>query len=246
MKIASRIVFAALALLTVMAAGGKFAWATVTCPPLCLLPPDPAPPMPPINFPDPPFRPLAVSNPNGGSNGTGQVGSACQIQNFTGKVTLVNGQYDCDVTPVVGSSCPAYPNSTDNTGTVTVVGGKYACVYTPPAAGSACQYQNSTGTVTVIGGARYCNIGTSGATSTTGGTDTIVQRIAEPKVTSTTGASSTTGGTDTIVQRIDEPKVTSTTGASSAKGVSSTTETNSAPAAAEDNGSSSTTQKKPK
>ena len=180
MKIASRMVVATLALLTLMAAGSKFTWAVPQCPPLCILPPDPAPPLPPINYPDPPLRPLSVINPNSGSTGTGHVGSACQIQNFTGKVTLVNGQYDCDVTPAVGSACP-YPNPTYDTGTITFAGGKYACVYTPPAAGSSCQYQDSTGTVAVIKGARYCRISAPGASSApvAGSTDTIVQRQAD-------------------------------------------------------------------
>jgi hypothetical protein len=229
MKMASRTVVMTLALLTVIAAGGKFTWAVPTCPPLCILPPDPAPPMPPINFPDPPIVKLVTIGSNNGNGtgtssmpggaamagtatGTAQVGSACQYQGDTGTVTLVNGSYYCDFTPPPAGSACQYQN---RPGTVTVVNGKSYCEFNQPAVGSACQSQNRPGTVTVIDASHYCNIGTAG------GTDTIVQRIAEPKSSSAIGTSSTTG-------------------------VSSTAGTSSAPAAAEDSGSSSTTQKKPK
>jgi hypothetical protein len=166
--------------------------------------------MPPINYPDPPIAPLPEAfNPNSGSNGTAQVGSACQYQNFTGKVTLTGGTYSCDVTPVVGSDCQ-YQKYKNVTGKVTLVDGKYYCAdFTLLAAGSACQYQSSSGTVTVIDGTSYCNIGAPGVSST----DTIVQRTAEPVVSSATGASSppVVHSTDTIVQRTAEPVVSSTT-----------------------------------
>jgi hypothetical protein len=167
MKISSRIVVAALALLTLMAAGGNLTWAKPTCPPLCILPPDPPPPWPPINFPDPPFGGLVTVKPNNGNGAsTAYISSADAVASTATGTTLV------------GSACQyqKYPNLT---GTVTLVNGKYYCAdFTPPAEGSSCQYQDSTGTVTEIKGKRYCKISEPGASSkpVVHSTDTIVQR----------------------------------------------------------------------
>jgi hypothetical protein len=117
--------------------------------------------MPPINFPDPPFGGSVTVKPNSGNGtstafissaaavastaaGTTLVGSACQYQNVTGKVTLVDGKYYCDFTPPAeGSSCQYQ----DSTGTVTVIKGARYCKISEPGASSATE---SSGTDTIV------------------------------------------------------------------------------------------------
>jgi hypothetical protein len=148
MNLTFRTLIATTFALGIAVAGGKVAHATVTCPPLCLLPPDPAPPMPPINYPDPPFKPIAPSNPNNNGKpheatapmapahapltitGKVQAGGECKSGNMSGTLVLTNGQYSCNFTPSklqVGGACHAM----DKIGTVTVVDGKRYCKIQP-------------------------------------------------------------------------------------------------------------------
>jgi hypothetical protein len=148
MKNVTLLSIATILLLGIVAAGGKPAWAVPHCPPLCILPPDPAPPMPPINFPDPPFGGTVVK-PNGGSGGGSASGTSAAAGTSTAADTnAVTGPRQ------EGAACQ-YQGVT---GKVTQSGGKYYCDFTPPAEGSACQYQGSNGTVTIIDGRRYCKI----------------------------------------------------------------------------------------
>jgi len=147
MKKVSRMIIATLVLLTLMAVGGKCAWAApaANCPPLCILPPDPAPPMPPINFPDPPIRPMVAAPSSGGS---GAKSSAAPVQ--AAPVVSVTGTVRPGAACTVGS----------HYGTVVQSGGQYSCNFTPSTlpAGAACHYNSSMGTVTVVDGKRYCKI----------------------------------------------------------------------------------------
>ena len=130
--------------LCIIVAGGKVVLATANCPPLCLLPPDPAPPMPPMPVDDPPLRALAPTSPspNGSHQATPvpasaviisskkQVGGECKSGNVSGTLVLTNGKYSCNFAPStlqVGAACHA--NS--QVGTVTVVDGKRYCKVQP-------------------------------------------------------------------------------------------------------------------
>jgi len=145
---------ATLFLLAIAAAGSKPAWAVPHCPPLCLLPPDPAPPMPPILIYDPPFGGTVVK-PNGGSGGGTTSGTATA----TGTSAPAGSSTTTDTNTATGPKQEgAACQFQGTTGKVTQVGGKYYCDFTPPAEGSACQYQGSSGTVTIIDGRRYCKI----------------------------------------------------------------------------------------
>ncbi|MGD0155264.1 MAG: hypothetical protein ABSB50_04155 [Terracidiphilus sp.] len=123
--------------------GGKVAHATVTCPPLCLLPPDPAPPMPPINYPDPPFKPTVATNPNSHNNGTATQTAAPAHVTVTGKAQA-------------GGEC----KSGDVSGTLVPSNGKFTCNFTPSTlpVGGACHAMDKIGVVTVVDGKRYCKI----------------------------------------------------------------------------------------
>jgi hypothetical protein len=154
MKNVTLLSIAALSFLAIAAAGSKPAWAVPHCPPLCILPPDPAPPMPPINFPDPPFGGTIVKQGGGSGGGTtsgtaapagasAEAGSSTTTEN-----SAVTGPRQ------EGASCQ-YQGVT---GKVTKSEGKYYCDFTPPAEGSACEYEGSSGTVTIIEGRRYCKI----------------------------------------------------------------------------------------
>ncbi len=122
------------------------------CPPLCTLPPDPAPPMPPINVPDPPFNPVAPQNPNnkGGNNGAANSLTERKAVNPRDMVTVTG-------TPQAGGECKA--NGVSGT-LVPRGGGKYTCNFMPSTlpAGAACHAMNKIGTVTVVDGKRYCKI----------------------------------------------------------------------------------------
>lgn len=121
------------------------------CPPLCTLPPDPAPPMPPINVPDPPFNPVAPQNPNNGNNGNKGTTSSLTVRKAGGDNTVtVTG------TPKAGAECKAGNVS----GTLVPQGSKFTCNFMPSTlpAGAACHAMNKIGTVTVVDGKRYCKI----------------------------------------------------------------------------------------
>lgn len=126
----------AAAVLAVLGCYGKVARAIPTCPPLCALPPDPAPPMPPVNFPDPPFSTVAPSNPNHNHGtpisvvGTVQAGAECRSGNLSGTVVMEGGKSKCNFTPStlpVGGACHA----NKKIGSVTVVDGKRYCRIAP-------------------------------------------------------------------------------------------------------------------
>ncbi len=121
------------------------------CPPLCTLPPDPAPPMPPINVPDPPFNPVAPQNPNnkGGTNGTTNSLTERKAVNPRDMVTVTG-------MPKAGGECKAGNVS----GTLVPQGSKFTCNFMPSTlpAGAACHAMNKIGTVTVVDGKRYCKI----------------------------------------------------------------------------------------
>lgn len=139
-------------LATIVVGCSKVALAIPTCPPLCLLPPDPAPPMPPINYPDPPFKPVAPQNPNNGNKGTnGNDATLTTRKAGSGNTVTVTG------TPQAGGECKAGGAS----GTLVPQGaGKFTCNFTPSTlpAGAACHAMNKLGTVTVVDGKRYCKI----------------------------------------------------------------------------------------
>lgn len=129
----------------------KIALAVPTCPPLCLLPPDPAPPMPPINFPDPPFNPVAPQNPNNGNGNKGATSTLTMRKAGGSNRVTVTG------TPQAGGECKA--GSVSGT-LVPQGGGKYMCNFTPSTLppGAACHAMSKVGTVTVVDGKRYCKI----------------------------------------------------------------------------------------
>jgi len=124
-----------------IAAGSKPAHATVPCPPVCALPPDPSPPIPPINVPDPPFKPTVASDPNNKNHntapmtgvmitGTRQAGGECKSGAVSGTLVLTNGKFTCNFMPStlpVGGACHA----NGKIGAVTVVDGKRYCKIEP-------------------------------------------------------------------------------------------------------------------
>ena len=123
------------------------------CPPLCTLPPDPSPPLPPINVPDPPFNPVAPQNPNGNGGTKSNNGSATLTTRKAGggnNVTVTG-------TPQAGGECKA---GTVSGTLVPQGGGKFTCNFTPSTlpTGAACHAMNKIGTVTVVDGKRYCKI----------------------------------------------------------------------------------------
>jgi len=134
----------------IVAACGKVALAVPTCPPLCILPPDPAPPMPPINYPDPPFKPTVASNPNSGKGTTTSAAPAAAAV-AAPKTTVVGKVQD-------GAECQSGKAS----GTLVLDGGKYTCNFMPSTlkVGGACHANNKIGKVTVVAGDknRYCQI----------------------------------------------------------------------------------------
>jgi hypothetical protein len=133
--------------LGVVAVCGKVAMAAPTCPPLCLLPPDPAPPMPPINVPDPPFNPIAMPNPN--SNHGGRTTATMAAGRLSGVMVVGKRQE--------GGEC----RSGKATGTLVRQNGKFVCNFMPSTlkVGGACHATEKIGTVSVVDGKRYCRIG---------------------------------------------------------------------------------------
>lgn len=132
--------------LGVVAGCGQVALAAPTCPPLCLLPPDPAPPMPPINVPDPPFNPIALTKPNN-HNGRGTA-TATAAMRPSGAMVVGTKQE--------GGEC----RSAKATGTLVREGGRFVCNFMPSTlkVGGACHAMKKIGTVAVVGGKRYCRI----------------------------------------------------------------------------------------
>jgi hypothetical protein len=167
MKLISRIIVIALAFLTPLAVGGKFvvmAAPTVTCPPLCILPPDPAPPMPPLPLNDPPLRPLRAM-PSGGSGATTTAApSALTVRKAGGNPSAATATTNGAENPketVYGLKQPGTACTVgSHYGTVVQSGGGYSCNFTPSTlpSGSSCQYNGSSGTVTVVDGKHYCKI----------------------------------------------------------------------------------------
>ena len=140
MKITPTHLVGTLALVGALTLGGNLVWATVTCPPLCALPPDPSPPMPQLPLNDPPLRPLSVAQPNNSKGGTTSAASAKAVLGL----------------PQEGTHC----QSNGRTGTVIQSGGKYYCNFMPSTlpVGGACQANNHTGVIAVVDGKRYCKI----------------------------------------------------------------------------------------
>ncbi len=134
--------------LGIVAACGKVALAVPHCPPLCILPPDPVPPMPPINYPDPPFNPTVATNPNSGHVKTATAATAMAA---TPRVTVVSKVQE-------GAEC----RSGNASGTLVPQGSKYVCNFMPSTlqVGAACHANNKIGKVTVVAGDknRYCQI----------------------------------------------------------------------------------------
>ncbi len=141
----SRLIRIAVVLIAI-AACGQIALAVPTCPPLCLLPPDPAPPMPPINVPDPPFNPVAPSNPN---NKGGKTTTATMAARMPSSVAVVGPRQE-------GGEC----RSGRAAGTLVREHGKFSCNFMPSTlkVGGACHAMKKIGTVTVADGKRYCRI----------------------------------------------------------------------------------------
>lgn len=151
-----RVLIRALVVAGVVAACGKAATAAPGdkyCPPLCTLPPDPAPPMPPISYPDPPFNPTVASNPNRGHNGQATTTAVMQ----PGGVTVPGKVQE-------GAECRSRNNVE---GTLVADGAKFKCNFMPSTlkVGGACHANNTIGKVVVVDGTRYCNIGPPGAAS---------------------------------------------------------------------------------
>lgn len=123
------------------------------CPPLCTLPPDPSPPIGPINVPDPPFNPVAPQNPNGnkGTHSNNAPATLTTRKAGGGNTVTVTG------TPQAGGECKAGSIS----GTlVPLGGGKFTCNLMPSTlpTGAACHAMGKIGAVTVVDGKRYCKI----------------------------------------------------------------------------------------
>jgi hypothetical protein len=99
--------------------------------------------MPPINVPDPPFNPVAPSNPN--NNGKGATATAAPAAS----VTIVGRKQE-------GGEC----QSRNVSGTLVLESGKYTCNFMPSTlkVGGACHANNQIGKVTVVDGKRYCQI----------------------------------------------------------------------------------------
>jgi len=120
------------------------------CPPLCTLPPDPAPPMPPIPIVDPPINPVAPSNPNSGKSTT-KTATAAPAAAAPASVTIVGKKQE-------GGEC----KSGNASGTLVLDSGKYSCNFTPSTlkVGAACHANNTIGKVEVVAGDknRYCQI----------------------------------------------------------------------------------------
>jgi hypothetical protein len=143
-----------LGLLTMMGVGSHFAWAAPGdkyCPPLCTLPPDPAPPMPPINFPDPPFNPI-VAKPSSNNNGKTATATAASATQAGGSTVVGKVQE--------GAECRSRNGNVE--GTLVKEGSQFMCNFTPSTlkVGAACHANNVIGTVTVVAGDknRYCQI----------------------------------------------------------------------------------------
>ena len=137
--------------LGIVAAWGQVARAVPTCPPLCLLPPDPAPPLPPISVPDPPLRPMVAQSPNTGK------GSGTATQKMAGggeelpkeSLTVVDKLEE-------GGECKQGAIS----GTLVKEAGKMQCNFVPSTlkTGAACHANKKIGTVIIEDGKRYCKI----------------------------------------------------------------------------------------
>jgi len=163
MKNVSRMKIAPLVLLALVAAGGNFLWAapTVTCPPLCLLPPDPAPPMPQLPLNDPPLRPMMAAPSSGGVQNGNETGAALTPRKSGGDQGAMTTGEENPKETVYGLAQPGAACTVgSHYGTVVQSGGGYSCNFTPSTLppGSTCQYNGSMGTVTVVSGKHYCKI----------------------------------------------------------------------------------------